>query len=326
MAACLPICCTPLPIRACAVPNADATAAVIAPDSATRSLGWSGRLLRAFRNAPGVGAALGYLALLALVAILAPLISPYNPGDQLDIVRLKTQPPSVEHWFGTDVYSRDVLSRVVHGARISLSIAFLAATLAAVVGTAYGAIAGYVGGALDNVMMRTVDAILSIPRILLLLFIVAWWNGVSVASLVLLFGLTGWFGVCRLVRAEVLIVREREFIAAAHALGVPPWRVLARHVVPQVLAPVLVAATLAVGNIIVVEAGLSYLGRGVPAPTASWGSIIFDGHEVLASGWWISFFPGLALVSTVLAVNVLAERLRQALDPRLVERPVVVNR
>jgi peptide/nickel transport system permease protein len=151
---------------------------------------------------------------------------------------------------------------------------------------------------------------MSIPRILLLLFIVAWWNGLSVSSLILLFGLTGWFAVSRLVRAEVLLVREQEFVVAARALGVPPWRILARHVVPQVLAPVLVSATLAVGNIVVVEAGLSYLGRGVAPPNASWGNIILDGHEVLASAWWISFFPGLALISTVLAVSVIAERLR----------------
>jgi peptide/nickel transport system permease protein len=277
-------------------------------------------------RARGVAVAAVFLGLLGVVALLAPLIAPYHPGDQLDIVRLKTQPPSFAHWFGTDIYSRDVLSRVLYGARISLSIALLAATVAAVVGTAYGATAGYVGGALDNVMMRAVDTIMSIPRILLLLFIVAWWNGVSASSLILVFGLTGWFGVCRLVRAEVLLVREREYIAAAHALGVPPWRVLARHVVPQVLTPVLVSATLAVGNIIVVEAGLSYLGRGVPPPTASWGNIIFDGHDVLASAWWISLFPGLALVSTVLAVNVIADRLRLALDPRLGQRQDVVTR
>ena len=278
------------------------------------------------QRTPGARAAVLFLALLTLFALFAPLIAPYSPSDHLDIVRLKTQPPSLEHWFGTDNYSRDVLSRVLYGGRISLSIAFLAATLAAVVGTAYGAIAGYVGGAMDNVMMRAVDTIVSIPRILLLLFIVAWWNGVSASSLILVFGLTGWFGVCRLVRAEVLLVREREYVAAAHALGAPPWRVLARHVVPQVLTPVLVSTTLAVGNIIVVEAGLSYLGRGVQAPVASWGNIILDGHDVLASAWWISLFPGLALVSTVLAVNVIAERLRRALDPRLGQRQDVLVR
>jgi len=273
------------------------------------------------RSEPAAGAAVAFLAILSLVALLAPVVSPYNPSDQLDIIRLKTQPPSLQHWFGTDIYSRDVFSRVVHGARVSLSIAFLAASFSALVGTAYGAIAGYVGGALDDLMMRVVDAILSIPRILLLLFIVAWWNGLSVPSLVLLFGLTGWFGVCRLVRAEVLLVREREFVAAACALGAPPWRILVRHIIPQVMAPVFVAATLAVGNIIVVEAGLSYLGHGVTQPHASWGNIILDGHDVLASGWWISFFPGLALVATVLAVNVVAERLQRALSGQ----PLVVD-
>jgi peptide/nickel transport system permease protein len=301
-----------------ATPETIGAFADAAPGPVLATRGFWRRAVRLVRNTPAAGVAVAFLALLSVVALAAPLVSPFNPSDQLDIVRLKTRPPSLQHWFGTDVFSRDVFSRVVYGARVSLSIAFLAAGLAAVIGTTYGAVAGYVGGVLDNLMMRVVDAVLSIPRILLLLFVVAWWNGLSVASLVLLFGLTGWFAVCRLVRAEVLLVREREFITAARALGVPPWRILARHIVPQVVAPVFVAATLAVGNIIVVEAGLSYLGRGVAPPNASWGNIILDGHDVLASGWWISFFPGLALVSTVLAVNVVAERLQQALDPQQV--------
>jgi peptide/nickel transport system permease protein len=164
--------------------------------------------------------------------------------------------------------------------------------------------------------MRTVDACLAIPRILLLLVVAALWGTLSAPALILLLGLTGWFGVSRLVRAEVVAVNAREFIAAARTLGARPERILVRHVVPQVLTPVLVAATLGVGHIIVVEAGLSFLGYGIPQPRASWGSIIADGRDVLASAWWISLFPGLALSATVLALNVVADRLRQALNPR----------
>jgi peptide/nickel transport system permease protein len=165
-------------------------------------------------------------------------------------------------------------------------------------------------------MMRVLDGCIAIPRILLLLVVVALWGSLSAGTLVVVLGLTGWFGVGRLVRAEVLALRDRDFVLAARVAGATPRRTLVRHVIPHVLAPVLVAATLGVANIIVVEAGLSFLGYGIPQPRASWGSIIRDGKDVLATAWWLSFFPGLALASTVLAVNVVADRLREALNPR----------
>ena len=311
---------TPRSTRVCAVPNATpssvvafadvpAAPSVVGPGFWTRA----GRLLRAD---PAAVTAVAFLAALVAVALLAPLITPYDPTAALDIVALLTRPPSVLHWFGTDPASRDVLSRVIDGARVSLSISLLAVLLASLLGTMYGAVAGYSGGAVDSLLMRLVDACLAVPRILLLLAVIALWGALSSGALILLLGLTGWFGVSRLVRGEVLLVRERDFVTAARAIGMTPARALVRHVLPQVLAPVFVAATLGLGNIIVVEAGLSFLGHGIPQPRASWGSIIADGREVITSAWWVSLFPGLALAATVLAVNVIAERLRQALSTR----------
>jgi peptide/nickel transport system permease protein len=264
------------------------------------------------------GAALGLAALLVLVAVslLAPLLSPYDPVAQPDIVALRSQPPSLAHPFGTDQYSRDVLSRVLYGSRVSLGVATLAVIIATTVGTVYGAVAGFVGGRTDAFMMRAVDALLAIPRVLLLIVVVALWRGVSLPVLVVLLGLTGWFGVSRLVRAQVLALGEREFVTAARALGASGRRVLLRHILPNALTPVIVAATLGVGNAIAIEAGLSYLGLGVQQPLASWGNIIQDGADQVAVHWWISLFPGLAIVLTMMALNAVGDGLRDALDPR----------
>ena len=259
---------------------------------------------------------LAVLVLLAVIALAAPLIAPYDPKIQPDIVALKNNAPSLAHPFGTDEYSRDVLTRIIYGGRVSLSIAFLSVVVAATVGTAYGAVSGYVGGLIDSAMMRVVDALLAIPRVLLLIAVATLWNGLGIVGLVLLLGLTGWFGVSRLVRALVMSAREDEFVTAARALGASHMRILVLHIVPQVIAPVLVAATLAVGNVIVIEAGLTYLGMGVQPPDASWGSVFHDGMTALASTWWVSFFAGVALVITVLAVNLVADGLREALNPR----------
>jgi peptide/nickel transport system permease protein len=256
------------------------------------------------------------LAVIAAAAVFAPWIAPYDPAHQFDVVALKNRPPSTEHWFGTDSYSRDVYSRVVYGARVSLTLSFLAVLLASVVGMSVGALAAYVGGKVDAVLMRFVDACLSIPRILLLIAVLSLWRTTGVTTLILLLGLTGWFGVSRLVRAEVLSVRERDFVAAARAVGTGHLRLLVRHVMPHAIAPVFVAAAIGVGHVIVAEAGLSFLGFGIPEPRASWGGIIRDGRESIATSWWLSVFPGLALAITVLAFNTLADRLRAALNPR----------
>lgn len=261
---------------------------------------------------------LALIALLCLIALLAPVLAPHNPNTQLDIVRLQNHPPSVAYPFGTDRYSRDLLSRMLFGARISLSVAMLAVLLSATVGTAYGLIAGYAGGPVDTVMMRLLDACLAIPRVLLLIAILSLWSPVPLVTLILVIGFTGWFEVSRLVRAEVLSVMQREYVLAARALGTPASRILWRHVLPNVLTPVLVAASLGVGNVIILEAGLSYLGIGARAPTASWGSIFFDGSDAFQATWWIALFPGLAIIITVLAFNAFGSALRNALDPQQV--------
>lgn len=257
--------------------------------------------------------ALAALAVIVLAAVAAPLLAPYDPFAQPDIVGGNTLAPSAEHPLGTDQFSRDVLSRLLFGARISLIVGILATTVAVTVGTAWGLAAGYVGGLVDEVMMRLVDALMSIPRVLLVLALVALWGRMSTTGLVLLLGLTGWFQLSRLVRAEVLTARETDYVASARALGAHDFRIAVRHVLPNVLPPIIVFATIGLGNVIVLEAGLSYLGFGVQPPIPSWGNMIRDGSELMTAAWWISLFPGLAIVATVVAVNALGDGLRQAL-------------
>jgi peptide/nickel transport system permease protein len=261
-------------------------------------------------------AAAAVLLVIVAAALLAPLIAPYDPAAQLDIVRLQSRPPSWAHPLGTDPFSRDVLSRLVYGTRISLAIAVVAVSLSMTLGILVGALAGYAGGATDALLMRLVDTALSVPRLLLLIAVVALWGNVGVPALTLLLAGTGWFAVSRLVRAETLVVREREFVIAARALGTSPWRILTRHVLPNVAGPGLVASTLAIANVILLEAGLSYLGIGVRQPAASWGGLIQDGAERVADLWWLTLFPGLAILITVFACNALGDALRDALEPR----------
>jgi peptide/nickel transport system permease protein len=265
---------------------------------------------------PSARAAIVLLAALATLAAVAPWIAPYPPDEQLGIETLNRKPPSLAHPFGTDQVSRDVLSRVMHGGRLSLAIALLAVALSATISTTYGAVAGFYGGWVDAVMMRVLDALLSIPRVLLVIAAAVLWGPLELPSFVVLLGATGWFTVSRLVRAEVLSVVNRDHIVAARALGASDGRLLIAHVLPNVLSPIIVAATLGVGNVIILEAGLSYLGAGVQTPHASWGNIIRDGSADFGLLWWMSFFPGVAIVGTVLACNLLGDALRDALDPR----------
>ncbi|MBW8768354.1 MAG: ABC transporter permease [Gemmatimonadetes bacterium] len=264
--------------------------------------------------------ALVVLLIVALSAVFAPLLAPYDPTVQLDIVRLPSQPPSFAHPLGTDPYSRDVLSRLLYGGRISLAVGLGAVLLAMSFGIAIGAVAGFIGGAVDAVLMRFVDAALSIPRLLVLILVASLWGSLGLVPLTLLMAGTGWFAVSRLVRAETLALREREFIVAARALGASPMRILVRHVLPNVAAPALVAAALGIANVILLEAGLSYLGIGVRPPTASWGAIIQDGAERVSDLWWLTLFPGLAILVTVFACNALGDALRDAFDPRQLPR------
>lgn len=260
--------------------------------------------------------ALVVLVLLYLSALLAPLLAPYECSEQLDIVTLKNHSPTLANPFGTDRFSRDVLSRVLCGARVSLSVATLAVVVSAIVGTLYGLVAAVAGGVVDTVLMRLLDAMLSIPRVLLLIAILALWNPVPLPMLVVLLGLTGWFDVSRLVRAEALTVREREFIVAARSLGAAGSRIMFQHVLPNVLVPVIVTTTLGIANVIVLEAGLSFIGIGVREPSASWGTMFHEGTEAFVGTWWTALFPGVAIVVTVLCFNILGDALRALLDPR----------
>jgi peptide/nickel transport system permease protein len=264
--------------------------------------------------------ALVVLLLVSLGAVLAPVLAPYDPTAQLDIERLQSQPPSAAHPFGTDPYSRDVLSRLIYGSRVSLAVGLGSVALAMSFGIAVGIVAGYLGGTVDAVLMRLVDAAIAIPRLLVLLIVASLWGRLGLVPLTLLMACTGWFGVSRLVRAETMALREREFVLAARALGVPTPRLLVRHVLPNVLAPALVAAALGIANVILLEAALSYLGIGIRPPAASWGTIIEDGAERVAELWWLTLFPGLAILVTVFACNALGDALRDAFDPRQLPR------
>jgi peptide/nickel transport system permease protein len=260
--------------------------------------------------------ALIIVAAIALLCILAPVIAPYNPAEQLDITDMKSLAPSLSHPLGTDIYSRDLLSRILYGGRISLMVAALATIITIMLGTTYGAIAGYAGGIVDSAMMRLVDAFLSIPRLLLLIAVAAAWRQLPLWILITILGVTGWFGLSRLVRGQVLAIRERDYVQSARALGAGNLRILFRHILPNVSHLILVEATLGVGHVIVLEAGLSFLGIGVQQPAASWGNIIQDGSDQLMTAWWISLFPGLAIAITATAINLLGDSLRDAYDRR----------
>ena len=217
---------------------------------------------------------------------------------------------------GSDKYGRDIFSRLIYGSRISLSIGLLAMLIAVTLGTVVGAAAGYFGKKTDTVLMRWVDLMLAFPNLFLILMIVALF-GNSIFLIVVILGLTGWMGVARIVRGQFLALREMEYIQAARAMGFGHARIIFKHLIPNAMAPVIVAATLRLGGIILVEAGLSFLGVGVQPPTASWGNMVADGRDALLSAWWISTFPGLAIVLTVICFNVIGDGLRDAMDPRL---------
>jgi peptide/nickel transport system permease protein len=271
---------------------------------------------RHFRRNGLAMAGLVVVLLLYLVAVLAPLIAPFDPIAQGDLVRDSYMAPGSEHWLGTDQFARDMMSRIIYGARISLAIGLIAVVIAIVLGSLLGAIAGYLGGKLDSALMRFTDMVMAFPRLVLLIMIIALFDP-SITLIILVLGLTQWPGTARLVRGEVLSLREQEYIQAARALGFGRSRIILRHLIPNVLAPVIVAATLGIGNTIVLEAGLSFLGLGVQPPTPSWGTLVADGRQNLIGAWWVATFPGLAIVVTVLAFNLVGDGLRDALDPRL---------
>jgi peptide/nickel transport system permease protein len=302
--------------RTARAPGLDAAATTTPPPGRSPLGRRVGRLfVRLFERPRGRLATAG-VAALVLAAVLAPWLTPYDPAAQLGIETLAGRAPSLAHPFGTDPYSRDVFSRVLYGARVSLSVAVVSTLLSVTVATLYGAVSGFRGGRVDALMMRVVDGAMAVPRVLLLLAIGALWGGLTRLQLVLLLGLTQWFGVSRLVRAEVLVARGEEYVTSARALGASEWRVLFRHVLPNVLSPVLVAATIGVSNVIALEAGLSYLGFGIRPPAPSWGNIIQDGSDQVANLWWVSLFPGLAIVLTVACFTALGDALRDVTETR----------
>ncbi len=282
-----------------------------------RSGPWRAAMRKLARDRAAI-VALHVLIALVVIALAAPLLTPYAPNELLDIRTLRSLPPSFAHPFGTDFASRDVLSRMIYGARISLTVALLAMSISLTVGVVYGALSGFYGGLVDAIMMRVLDAAMSTPRILILMVVLLLWGAPSVMAITMMLGLTGWFGVSRLVRGEVAAAKLSDAATAARALGASDARLLWRHILPSVMAPVLVTASLAVGGVIVLEAGLSLLNIGLRPPTASWGSIFFDGSDTLLRMWWLTVFPGLAIVVTVAAFNALGDGLRDALDPRQV--------
>lgn len=267
------------------------------------------------RNRTAV-AGLAIVIAMYLVALLAPVIAPHDPLQGYDLLTEGLIGLSAKFPLGTDFQARDVLSRLLYGARISLSIGFIAVGISVTVGTVLGATAGYLGGWVDTLIMRFVDMMISIPRLVLVITAISLLQA-SIFLIVAILGLTLWPSTARIIRSEVLSLREREFVQAAEALGYSRRRILLRHLVPNALGPVIVAATLGIGNTIVLEAGLSFLGLGVQAPTPSWGTMVAEGQEDLMNAWWLSTFPGLAIVFTVLAFNLVGDGLRDALDPRL---------
>jgi peptide/nickel transport system permease protein len=252
--------------------------------------------------------------MLFIVSILAPWIAPYDPGAIN--LKLVLASPSHQHLCGTDQLGRDVLSRMIWGSRISLKVGFVAVGIAVLIGTILGAVAGYYGRWVDSVIMRFVDIMLCFPSFFLILAVIAFLEP-SIWNIMAVIGLTGWMGITRLVRADFISLREREFVQAARAIGASDFRTIFVHILPNAMASVLVAATLGVAGAILTESALSFLGIGVQPPTPSWGNILTAGKDNIDIAWWLSLYPGMAILITVLGFNLLGEGIRDSLDPRL---------
>ena len=273
---------------------------------------WASVWRRLLRNRPAL-VGLAIVSAVALLAIVPELVAPYSPYA-IDAAH-RGNPPSPAHPFGIDQVGRDVLSRVIFGARVAMLVGLAATGLSLVVGVLVGATAGYLGGGVDAVLMRFVDALQAFP-ILILLIAIAAALGPSLAHVIVILGLTTWAQYARVVRADVLSLREREFVLAARTIGVPSWRIIFRHILPNALGPIIVLASLSVAGVILLESALSFLGLGTQPPTASWGSMLADGRTYILTYPHIALFPGLAITASVLAFNLLGDGLRDALDPR----------
>jgi peptide/nickel transport system permease protein len=280
---------------------------------APHRLRWSRRLRRVTHSAVVVAGAV-CVALIVAVAVFAPSIAPQEPDEQnFDLIESR---PGAKALFGTDRFGRDVLSRVIYGSRISLVVGFAAVMIGGAIGGLLGLLSGYAGGVVDEIIMLVVDGQLAFPFILLAIGIIAV-LGPSFGNLIIIVGLSGWVTYARIVRAQVLTIKEREYVLAIRGLGGSTWRILARHVVPNTLAPFLVIATLELARTILLESTLSFLGLGIQPPTPSWGGMLSEGRGYLDSAWWISAFPGLVLMLTALVVSRVGDWLRDVLDPTL---------
>ena len=254
------------------------------------------------------------VVVLVVLAVFAQWIAPWDPNRP--DVRKILDAPSKAHPLGTDQLGRDVLSRMLYGARVSLAVGFVSVGIATLIGIALGAAAGYHGGTVDALVMRLVDLMLVFPRLFLLLAVLAFLKP-SIWTIMAVIGLTGWMSVARLVRAEFLSLKEREFVLWSQSIGASSFRTIWRHILPNAIGPVLVAMTLGIPAAILTESGLSFLGLGVQPPHATWGNILNEGKDAIEIGWWLSAYPGLAILVTVLSYNLLGEGIRDALDPRL---------
>lgn len=259
------------------------------------------------------------ISVIFLIAIFAHLIAPFDPGET-DIA-IKLAPPSFKHPLGTDQLGRDVFSRMLYGSRVSLSVGFVAVSISLFIGIIVGSIAGYYGKMVDSVLMRFVDIMMCFPAFFLMLTIIAL-LGPKIHHVMIVIGATSWMGTARFVRAEFLSLRERDFVQAAKVLGVSDKRIIFRHMLPNALAPVFVTATIDMATAILIEAGLSFLGFGVQPPAPSWGNILTEGRIYIFDAWWLTLFPGLAILIIVLSFNLFGEGLRDALDPRLREEGI----
>lgn len=259
-----------------------------------------------------IGAAI--VLCLITVALSAPFIAPYDPTT-IDVYNVLS-PPSKTHFLGTDELGRDLFSRIMWGSRVSLKVGIVAVGIAIIIGIIVGSISGFYGGKVDAVLMRFVDIMLAFPTFFLILAVIAILEP-SIFTIMAVIGVTSWMDVARLVRAEFLTLKERDFVDAARAIGVSNTRLIFRHILPNALSPVLVSATFGVAGAILTESGLSFLGLGVQPPDPSWGNILTSGKDNIEVAWWLSVYPGLAILITVLSYNLVGEGLRDALDPRL---------
>lgn len=252
--------------------------------------------------------------MLAVIAILAPAIVPYDPNDQS--FRIKLEPPSAEHWLGTDEFGRDIFSRILIGARVALGVGIVPVLMALTVGVTLGLISGYYGGWIDQIVMRVIDVMLAFPWLLLAIGIMAI-LGAGIQNVVIAVAIVYIPAFARIVRGSVLSIKEKEYIEAARAMGQPTSRIIVRHVLANAWAPIIVLSTLSIGQAIIYAAGLSFIGLGTQPPDADWGVMLTSGREYLRDAPWLGFFPGLAILITVLAFNLFGDGLRDALDPRL---------